>query len=216
MRLRLFLLCLLTVFSLVQLHAQDSIRAPVENKNNIKVSVWFTHVSLYYEHAITSKFSVGVKFTTRWYRFNGNVANLYGRYFVKLRNSGGAFNKSGCFVELKATYGHYNIHPVYTSYSYDRTSDTYHYYGEHSYETNYFGGTLSFGYKRYCSKTLFFEFVGGFRYGYAKFGNPDIIFKKNSIAQSFKDVPATKVKGLFYDTGPGCPMDVSIAIGFEF
>ena len=50
------------------------------NKNNIKVSVWFTHVSLYYEHAITSKFSVGVKFTTRWYRFNGNVANLYEVY----------------------------------------------------------------------------------------------------------------------------------------
>jgi hypothetical protein len=214
--------CFVFFISIGYSYSNDTIKNTLTYKNNIKIALWpGIKATIAYERAITNKMSVGCLYSRRGGRFNGDVISIYGRYYAKLKHEGGAFNQNGVFFEVKATYAKYYMN-AYTSY--DKADSMkgftyngdYNYYGGQTTSADYFGLTTSIGYKRYCNKHFFFEFMGGLRFGLANFENSNLILKQNSTADELNIGKPPNIKNAFYWAGPGFPLEVSIAAGFEF
>jgi hypothetical protein len=212
--------CLVFFISIDYSYSNDTIKNTLTYKNNIKIALWpALKATVVYERAITEKVSLGFMYSKRGGRFNGDMVSVYGRYYAKLKYEGGAFNQNGVFFEVKATFGQYRIHNAYTSYERADSltgffyNGDYTYYGGHTTEANCFNMTTSIGYKRYCNKHFFFEFMGGLRLGIANFEDDNLVLKHNEIFNMGKP---PNIKQAFYWAGPGFPLEVSIAAGFEF
>ena len=203
----------LSFLSVIVLHAQDSV-APIKFKRNaVKFGTSFTVTNYFlsYEHAFTKQFSVGGAAAYNDGYFTGFTGTLFTRYYFK------GFDQRGFFAELRGSYLHSDAY-VYAGYYFDRPPSASHnsdrvYYGGHKADIDYWSMGLSGGYKIFCSKRFFFEFIGGLHFGKATFGSEDVFLATEWPERKFI---ADNVRDAFKTSGPGMPFHFMANFGFAF
>ena len=147
--------------------------------------------------------------TRHWGTFTGYIGSAYARFYTQ------RFNAHGFFIEGKFIYGDFNP-VVYSSYTVDRYSD-YTYFGEHTADIIYTGGSFSAGYKVFFTKSVFAEFMLGIRGGNARFGEGDLYFGRGGNGGLFSSFYIQNtVENIFYRRGPGSAIDLLINFGISF
>jgi hypothetical protein len=206
----ILLACFLFCFT-KNIHAQDFSKTDKMKRNCIKIGTSFTLTKIFfsYEHAITKKISTGGIASASGGNFYGYSGMVFSRFYFN------RFNKSGWFMEARGSYSHFNsiVYSDYYTKPYEESHLTF-YTGRHIATIPYVSAGLSAGYKVFCSKHVFFEFMGGVHYGKATFGKDDLYISRSSLALLFggNDV----VKSVFKNSGPAFPLHFMINFGFAF
>jgi len=175
-------------------------------KNDIRLGLYFTRITLTYDRALTNKWSVGIEGVKHAGTFPGYEVSALGRYYFK------SFDKKGFFLEEKITYGHFKP-TVYDSVVIDNLDDETYAWGQHIGNLNYLGNTLSIGYRVFVGRFLFFEFLVGGRTGILKCNKND---KQMLTGDGGLGYSNPTLRDEFYLVGPGCPIYFNIRLGAKF
>lgn len=191
------------------IHAQDTIKINKAKRNAVKLgtSLIPTKIFFSYEHAFTKHISLGGMVSYGGTTFSGYTCNIFTRYYFA------KFNENGWFVEARGSYGYFNPY-VYTDYDIGVVSsdENLYYTGKHRADIEYWNAGISGGYKVFCNKYTFFEFLAGLHYGKATFGEDDLLLGNgNSIG-----IISDDVQEAFDKTGPGFPLHFMINFGYSF
>lgn len=212
------LLIVFLVFVCSNVYAQNAPNLPVLSppflgRNDLRVGLYLTRATIAYDRALSNRFSVGIEGLRHWSgsTFTGYAGSLLGRFYFR------SFDRSGFFIEEKVTYGFYNpivYDSVYSYYSTYYYSSTLGFLGAHQADLNYFGNTLSAGFRVYMGRFIFFEFIGGIRAGKLTSGKNDRYMNRNISGIIDSDPsPVTKFYSII---GPGFPLYFNVRLGVRF
>jgi len=190
---------------------------PSFGRNDIRVGLYLTRLSISYDRALSDKFSVGIEGLRHWGNFTGFTVSAVGRYYFK------DFNSSGFFIEEKLTYGFYN--PVVYDSIIAQLDDN-EGWGQHNASLNVFESTTSLGRRVYLNNTFFIEFLLGLRLaGFTRGSNDKYMITGQSVDavtvyslspnNPFPNDPYAS-SNAFYTIGPGFPLYFNIRMGFIF
>jgi hypothetical protein len=180
-------------------------------RNCVKAGTSFTIAKLFfsYEHAFTKHISVGGMVSCSGGLFTGYSGFIFTRYYFS------KFNKSGWFIEARGGYSYFNptVFSGYYKNTINEDDDNIYYTGKHTADISYLSAGLSGGYKVFCSRNCFFDFVAGLHYGKASFGKDDLYIERSPMAL---ELGTDVVKDVFQTSGPAFPWHFMVSFGVAF
>jgi len=189
-------------------------------RNDIRVGLFFTRATIAYDRAVSTHFSLGMEGLAHWSDFPGFMISPVGRYYFK------DASRSGFFLEEKISYGHFQAtvyDTIYGDFADDITT-----LGEHKDNLNYFGNTLSIGYRGIGKTGFFIEMLAGFRRGIvtvSKNKKQMLLDEDGGIGDAYfyslftgygMNYVIAPPGNVFNTIGPGCPFYFNIRVGKLF